>query len=70
MSGWFRETPESLRMLAAEQVKLAKAEARYECGRCGAVLRPDYGLSDSLNRVRAFFWRQAHRLNCPGVTAV
>lgn len=70
MSGWFRETPESLRLLEVEKRKLARAEARYECSRCGTHLQADYTLSDRLNRVRAFLWRQAHRLNCPTASGV
>lgn len=64
MTGWFRDTPESLRMLEEERLKLAAAEAKYECRRCGKVLEPDYALSDTLNRVRAWMWRHAHKMNC------
>lgn len=51
-------------MLAAERAKVAADEAKYECQRCSEALEPDYGLSDLLNRIRAWMWRQAHRLNC------
>lgn len=62
---WFRETPESRRMLAEERAKLAKAESKYECRRCKKTIEPDYTLRDWQNRFRAWMWRQAHRLNCP-----